>query len=92
QMRPIDSMLITNRNESSNLIIENVNQTKSSTNIINQSSHRSSQSTTTNTDDDQYEVVNQLISTNNQISNEIKSISSPEMVSSATSLSTQPSS
>ncbi|CAF4106950.1 unnamed protein product, partial [Rotaria sordida] len=92
QMRPIDAMLITDRNETSNLIMENVNQIKNSNDIISQSSRRSSQSTTTNTDDDQYEVVNQLSSNNNQISTEIKPTSSPEMVSSATSLSTPPSS
>ncbi|CAF3848944.1 unnamed protein product [Rotaria sp. Silwood1] len=91
QMRPIDATLITDRNESSNLIVENMNQIKNSTDIVSQSSRRSSQSTTTNTDDDQYEVVNQLASNNNQTSTEIKATSSPEMVSSATSLSTPPS-
>jgi len=59
-----------------------------------QSSRRSSHSTTTtNTDDDQYELVRKLpsniINDSNQIGTEIKPISSPEMLSSATSFSTR---
>ncbi|CAF2858309.1 unnamed protein product [Rotaria sp. Silwood2] len=92
QMRPIDAILITDKNEKSNLIPENLNQINNSNEIISQSSRRSSQSTATNTDDDQYEVVNQLSSNNNKTSTEIKTASSPEMVSSATSLSTPSSS
>ncbi|CAF4002782.1 unnamed protein product, partial [Rotaria magnacalcarata] len=87
QMRPIDS---------SDLMIENVNQMKNSDDFIcppGQFSRRSSHSTTTtNTDDDQYEVVRRLASNNNQISTEIKTTSSPEMISSVTSLSTASSS
>ncbi|CAF3421801.1 unnamed protein product [Rotaria socialis] len=87
QMRPIDS---------SNLMIENVNQMKNSDDFTcspDQFSRRSSHSTTTtNTDDDQYEVVRRLTSNNNQISTEIKTTSSPEMISSVTSLSTASSS
>ena len=47
-----------------------------------ESSRRSSHSTTTtNTDDDQYELARQLPST--EFTNEINTISSPEMISSA---------
>jgi hypothetical protein len=74
--------------------MENVNQNQSNDFIYppSQSSRRSSHSTaTTNTDDDQYELVRKLPSNintdNNQLSTGIKSISSPEMLSSATSLS-----
>ncbi|CAF4044411.1 unnamed protein product, partial [Rotaria sordida] len=45
---------------------------------LNQSSRCSSQSTTTHTDDDQYEVINQLSSNNSQTSTKIKATSSPE--------------
>ncbi|CAF1479485.1 unnamed protein product [Rotaria sp. Silwood1] len=66
-----------------------MNQTKIPNDIISQSSCRSSQSTTTNTDDDQYEFINQLPS-NNKTSTEIKATLSPEIISSATLLSTPP--
>lgn len=64
-------------------MVENVNQ---------KSTSRRSSHSTTNTDDDQYELVRHLTVTNNQISAEIKATSSPEMVSSATSLSSPSSS
>lgn len=83
QMRPIEGLLITDNDESSNLMVENVNQ---------KSTSRRSSHSTTNTDDDQYELVRHLTITNNQISAEIKATSSPEMVSSATSLSSPSSS
>ncbi|CAF1481255.1 unnamed protein product, partial [Rotaria sordida] len=54
--------------------------------IYCQSSRCSSQSTTTHTDDDQYEVINQLSSNNSQTSTKIKATSSSEMVSSVTLL------
>lgn len=59
---------------------------------INSSSNRSSQSiATTNTDDDQYELVRKLSSNllnpPNDLVHEMKSLSSPEMISSVTSLS-----
>lgn len=58
-----------------------------------QLSRRSSHSTTTtNTDDDQYELARQMTTVNSQLIKDIKPISSPEMVSSATSLSTPSSS
>ncbi|CAF2834418.1 unnamed protein product [Rotaria sp. Silwood2] len=91
QMRPIDASFITDHKESSNLLVENINKKTSNDFIYSslQSSRRSSHST--NTDDDQYELVRHLSSTNNneqnQITTEIKDTSSPEMVSSATSLS-----
>jgi len=75
--------------------VENVNQKQSNDFVYppSQSSRRSSYSTTTtNTDDDQYELVRKLPANTNNDSNqtvtEIKPISSPEMLSSATSLST----
>ncbi len=75
--------------------MENVNQKQSNDFVYppSQSSRRSSYSTTTtNTDDDQYELVRKLPANTNNDSNqtvtEIKPISSPEMLSSATSLST----
>ena len=55
------------------------------------SSRRSSRSTT-NTEDDQYELVRQITANKNQTSTEIKPTSSPEMLSSATSLSSPSSS
>ncbi|CAF1400377.1 unnamed protein product [Rotaria sordida] len=64
----------------------NANPTKNSNDIISQSSRCSSQSTTTHTDDDQYEVINQLSSNNSQTSTKIKATSSSEMVSSVTLL------
>ncbi|CAF0847149.1 unnamed protein product [Adineta ricciae] len=65
---------------------------RSSTDSISSSSNRSSQSiTTTNTDDDQYELVRKLSSNllnpQNDLAPELKSLSSPEMISSVTSLS-----
>ncbi len=103
-MRPMEGILITDSNEvsfylnslfeiiylifqSSNSIVQNINQKSNDS----QSSRRSSHSTT-NTDDDQYELVRRLTTTNNQISTETKPISSPEMLSSATSLSSPSSS
>jgi hypothetical protein len=71
--------------------LENVNQKQSNDFVYppSQSSRRSSYSTTTtNTDDDQYELVRKLPANSNQTVTEIKPISSPEMLSSATSLST----
>lgn len=62
-------------------------------NVDIQLSRRSSHSTTTtNTDDDQYELARQITTTNSHLIKDIKPISSPEMVSSATSLSTPSSS
>ncbi|UJR33843.1 hypothetical protein I4U23_021266 [Adineta vaga] len=72
-------------------LVESVNQNLSNDSIYS-SSNRSSQSiATTNTDDDQYELARKLSSNiphpSNDLRNEMKSISSPEMISSATSLS-----
>ncbi|CAF1312819.1 unnamed protein product [Adineta steineri] len=93
QMRPIVATLITDTDESSNLIVDTGSQKNDFVYPPSQSSRRSSYSTTTtNTDDDQYELARQLTSTNNQTTNEIKPTSSPEMLSSATSLSSQSSS
>jgi hypothetical protein len=79
----------------SNLTVENVNQKQFDDFVYppaRSSRHSSQSTTTTNTDDDQYELVRRLPSTTNNDSNqtatEIKPISSPEMLSSATSLST----
>ncbi|CAF0798126.1 unnamed protein product [Adineta steineri] len=67
--------------------VENTD-SKQSNDLIYSSSSRSSHSTTTtNTDDDQYDLARQLPSNANHKVTEIKSISSPEMISSATSLS-----
>ncbi|CAF0853782.1 unnamed protein product [Adineta steineri] len=67
--------------------VENTD-SKQSNDLIYSSSSRSSHSTTTtNTDDDQYDLARQLPSHTNHKVTEMKSISSPEMISSATSLS-----
>jgi len=96
EKRSREPTLTKSDSQSSNLILDNINQKQSNdfAYLPSQSSRRSSRSTTTtNTDDDQYELVRKLPSninndSNHQTGTEIKPISSPEMLSSATSLST----
>lgn len=64
--------------------MDNVNQ-KATNEFVYSSSRRSSHSTT-NTDDDQYELVRKLPSNDNSVG-DTKVMSSPEVLSSATSLS-----
>jgi hypothetical protein len=77
------------------LSVDNVNQKITSSDFAypsSQSSRRSSHSTATNTDDDQYELARQLASNVNPTTTENKPLSSPEKLSSATSLSSPSSS